>query len=280
MFRSDNDVKTPHTNSSIRYRGPRRASDITSFVLRASLPTISTVDRKTIQPLLELDPYGESPVFIAYTDSGDTKTRALFTKIAEKHQTQYTFGISDDQELAVEELGHVQVKTPAIVAYKPSISERDVLPLNLPGAKTRTQIEAFISNSAEPLIGELTRRNEMTYLQSQKLLAYVFLTTDTDRVFFRRALYPAAKKYKDYVSFVTIDVEEYGHMASGLGLRKKKYPALTVYSAWKDQVFPFPEEVLEKGEAVPDDVELFVRSILTGKREPWKPAGPGGHDEL
>jgi len=114
--------------------------------------------------------------------------------------------------------------------------------------------------------------------QSRKLLAYIFVSDDADRISLRRELYLVAKTYKDYVNFVTIDSEEYGHMATSLGLSGNQYPAFTVYSAWKDQVFPFPQTQRVEVETV----EAFLLEILHGQREPWAPGKPGEgrHDEL
>ena len=115
-------------------------------------------------------------------------------------------------------------------------------------------------------------------MQSHKLLAYIFVSNDAQRTSLRRKLYPIAKTYKDYVNFVTIDSEDYGHMAAGLGLSENHYPAFTVYSAWKDQVFPLPQTQTVAVETV----EAFLLEILQGQREPWNPEKPRGgrHDEL
>ena len=115
-------------------------------------------------------------------------------------------------------------------------------------------------------------------MQSHKLLAYIFVSNDAHRISLRRKLDPIAKTYKDYVNFVTIDSEEYGHMAASLGLSGNHYPAFTVYSAWKDQVFPFPRTQRIEVETI----EAFLLEILQGQREPWNPETPreGRHDEL
>jgi hypothetical protein len=67
-------------------------------------------------------------------------------------------------------------------------------------------------------------------------------------------------------------------MALKLGLSANFSPTFTVYSAWKDQVFPFPwSQQIEEGA-----VEAFLLEILQGKKQPWEPKGSStpGHDEL
>ncbi|OAP60697.1 hypothetical protein AYL99_05699 [Fonsecaea erecta] len=123
--------------------------------------------------------------------------RSKVTKIAETFRDQFVFGISNDKRLAEQE----NVAFPSIIAYRTDVGDREVLQ----GPVTRSVIEKFILEAGKPLIDELTRRNEVNYMSSHKLLAYIFVTDEADRALFRRKLHPVAKQYKDYVNFVTID---------------------------------------------------------------------------
>ncbi|KIX93014.1 uncharacterized protein Z520_11287 [Fonsecaea multimorphosa CBS 102226] len=254
----------PH--ESVRYRGPRKASAIVPFVRRASLPAVSVVNIKNLTDLTGID----RVTFVAYVKEDDHAMRSRFKKVAETFRDQFVFGITNDKRLAEKE----NIAFPSIIAYKTDVGDQEVLQ----GSVTRSAIEKFILEAGKPLIDELTRRNEISYMSSHKLLAYVFVTNEADRTRFRRTLHPVAKKYKDYVNFVTVDGDEYGHMAASLGLHRGHYPSFTVYSAWKDQVFPYP--AVKRIEA--DSIEAFLLEILHGKRAPWNPTGPehGQHDEL
>lgn len=283
--------------NSIRYRGPRKATSIVPFVKRAALPTVSTVTVENLTDLTSID----SVVFVAYLDDDDDddatiKTR--YTKVAQAFHGQFVFGMAQDEQLDEQE----GIDASSIVAYKTDVGDRDVLPLDT--ATKRADIEKFVREASTPLVGELTRRNERSYMsvrfqvdfklcmcleiltgifvmvQGYKLLAYIFVSNDRDRASLRRELYAVAKQYKEYINFVTIDSREYGHMARGLGLsgNTSDYPAFTVYSAWKDQVFPYPEaEDLEA-----QQIEAFLLQILHGNRVPWDSSKErsNGHDEL
>ncbi|KKY20682.1 putative protein disulfide-isomerase [Phaeomoniella chlamydospora] len=269
---------------TIRYRGPRRASSIGSFVVRSSLPITSNISGDAIESLLGLDPYGQSVVFVFYqrgSPDSNREVQSTFVKLASRHRQDHIFAISEDSTPVQEQLGSNMVQ-PAVIAYNPFLNEQTILPIS-PSTPLYTQIEHFIQASTTSLIGEFTRRTENMYLQSRKLLIYLFTSTDGDRLHLLRTFHPLAKKYSDYVNFATIDAMEYGHMTASLGLRKEKFPSLTVYSSWKSQVFPYPGEVL-MGDDVVEQVEEFLLSILHGKREPWNPVGgrggDDGHDEL
>ncbi|KAJ9603980.1 protein disulfide-isomerase precursor [Cladophialophora chaetospira] len=280
---------------SERYRGPRKTSAFVPFVKRASLPVVSTVDAHGLVNLLAI----EGITFVAYLNEDDNVTRSHFTKVAGAFRDRFVFAITSDKDLAKRE--NIE-RFPSIVAYKTDIGDREVLH----GKDTlkRSLIEEWVVEAGKPLINELTRQTEMSYLsvrphpssetifkvrsiptdtllnilQSHKLLGYIFVSNDSQRASLRRELHPVAKTYKDYVNFVTIDSEEYGHMAVSLGLSGNHYPAFTVYSAWKDQVFPFSQAQPIKVEAV-EAVEAFLLEILQDQRKPWDPRG-GRHDEL
>ncbi len=83
--------------------------------------------------------------------------------------------------------------------------------------------------------------------------------------------------YKEYLSFVTVDVVEYGHMLPTLGLEAGKEPALAVFNPMYGQVFPF-----EGKHVTAKAVEAFVTDIAQGKVQPLgsRVEKSEGHTEL
>ncbi|KIW95270.1 uncharacterized protein Z519_03854 [Cladophialophora bantiana CBS 173.52] len=234
--------------------------------MRASLPAVSEVNVKNITDLVGID----RVTFVAHLKKDDGSMRSKFTKVAETFHDQFVFGIADDKRLAAKE----KIELPSIIAYQTDVGDQEVLH----GVVKPSVIESFVRDAGKPLIDELTRRNELNYMSSNKLIAYIVVSDEADRASLRRKLHPVAKQYKGYVNFVTINAIEYGHMAASLGLHRGHCPMFTLYSAWKDQVFPYP--TVEQIEA--DNIEEFLLEILHGKRAPWNPAGAGHgqHDEL
>lgn len=102
---------------------------------------------------------------------------------------------------------------------------------------------------------------------------------------------PLAKKFAEYLVFVTVDASEYSEMLPMLGLAATTHgsdsaPALAVQNPAYGQVFPFRGATIS-----PQTVEQFVMDIVGGKVKPWDGVQEGdkggnpdmaapGHDEL
>jgi protein disulfide-isomerase A1 len=92
-------------------------------------------------------------------------------------------------------------------------------------------------------------------------------------------LKPLARKFKEYLNFVTVDTAEYGHMLPALGLKDSGFPALAVFNPMYVQAFPHDQDK----EITPQVVESFVMDIIQGKVQPLGTGGGGEntkHTEL
>jgi protein disulfide-isomerase A1 len=119
----------------------------------------------------------------------------------------------------------------------------------------------------------------MHILQAGKSLIYIFTLTESERSAYRASLKPLAKKYQEYLNFVTIDAVEYAYMAPMLGLEAGVFPALAVQNPMLGQVFPYDQQRTITAEAV----ESFILDIVQGRVQ----SSTGGaerkgsaHDEL
>ena len=78
---------------------------------------------------------------------------------------------------------------------------------------------------------------------------------------------------------MTIDANEYAHIALALGLQAGKFPALALQNPMYGQMFPYNQ----KFAITPETVEKFVLDIVEGKTKPFGEAvGAEGmkHDDL
>ncbi|GAP88655.2 putative protein disulfide-isomerase [Rosellinia necatrix] len=120
----------------------------------------------------------------------------------------------------------------------------------------------------------------MKYLQSGKSLVLFFATSSDEREAFVNKMRPVAKIYKEYLSFVTVDAEEYGDLVAPLGLAPGAFPALAVQNPMYGQTFPYAPGA----EISPETVGAFVMDIVQGKVKPWdgqsRPETARAHDEL
>jgi protein disulfide isomerase len=135
VFRGEDNV-TPYT-------GQRKAQAIVSYMVKQSLPAVSTISTENIEEFKTAD----KVVLVAYFAADDKASNETFTSIADIHRDSYLFGASSDAALAKAE----GVSQPAIVLYK-SFDE---------GKNTFTEkfdkehIETFVKTASVPLVGEV-----------------------------------------------------------------------------------------------------------------------------
>jgi len=117
--------------------------------------------------------------------------------------------------------------------------------------------------------------------QSGKSLVFFFATTSDEREAFVDKMRPVAKIYKEYLSFVTVDANEYADLAVPLGLIPGEFPALSVQNPMYGQAFPFDSS---DKQITPETVGAFVMDIVQGKVKPWdgrtRQQRAQAHDEL
>ncbi|KAJ9397805.1 hypothetical protein DTO282F9_5325 [Paecilomyces variotii] len=247
---------------NIRYRGPRAADAIISFMIKQQLPPLTTLNNETIQVFKSID----DKVFIAYLPppnddeepSPDDLIREIYTSVANQNHDRFVFGISYDPALAAKD----GLPVPSIACYKTRSEGNNEA---LAGIEfSRRKVEEFVQAMSRDVIGEMNRRNMQEYMQSSKLLAYIFYDTPSTRTHLRRSLGRVAKKLQEYVTFVTIDANEYGHIATSLEVRPELLPALVVHDMMTDRVFVYDQEA----EIYPKAVGKMLLDILQGKSTP------------
>jgi protein disulfide-isomerase A1 len=131
---------------------------IVSFLNRATLPTISTLDSKNITDFKSVD----EAVVIAYIPEEQMALKSAFTELASRNHDKFTFGIVTDKLLAQAE----NVQVPSVVVHKPREGEQEILS----GPSGIDALEKFLETATAPPIGEFTRRNELKYMKASLAL--------------------------------------------------------------------------------------------------------------
>ncbi len=110
-------------------------------------------------------------------------------------------------------------------------------------------------------------------------MVFFFASSSDEREAYVNKMRPVAKIYNEYLSFVTVDADEYADFAAQLGLIGA-FPALSVQNPMLAQAFPYPLEA----EISPEAVNAFVMDIVQGKVKPWdgqsRQDKARAHDEL
>ncbi|KAK5631456.1 hypothetical protein RRF57_007170 [Xylaria bambusicola] len=235
------------------YRGPRRAS-------AAHRPTVTKLDDETTASFQSVD----DTVVIAHVNPRDEHITTALRAIASQFEDRASFGLVDT------------AGTTAVDCY----NNRDEQKFTLSDLTAIDAISKLVQSCIAPLIGEFTRANELDYLQSGKSLVFFFETSSDAREAYVNKMRPVAKMYKEYLSFVTVDGDEYADFAAPLGLTADEFPALSVQNPRLGQTFPYPSGA----DITPETVGAFVMDIVQGKVKPWdgqrRQDKARAHDEL
>ncbi len=109
---------------------------------------------------------------------------------------------------------------------------------------------------------------------------YYLTESSEERDSYVDSMRPVAKKYREFLNFVTVDANEYGDLTQPLGLPELTFPALAVQNPVYGQVFPYPPGA----EITPEAVDGFVIAISQGQVQPWNGIRTADanaiHDEL
>ncbi|ETS85669.1 hypothetical protein PFICI_03694 [Pestalotiopsis fici W106-1] len=242
------------------YRGPRTSQSIISFLRRAARPTLTQLDEKTITAFQSID----DAVIVAHINPRDDHIQTLYKSLAYRYHDRASFGLLETDE------------TSTIVCYNNKDNEQSTTS-DLSAIDT---LSSFVEACIRPLVGEFSRRTEVKYAQSGKSLVYFLAETREEREEYVEIIRPVAKKYRDFISFVTVDALEYAPMTKVLGLPGRSFPALAVENPARGQIFPFTED-----EITAELVDEFIVDIAGGKVKPWAPLPipdpvSHAHDEL
>ena len=234
------------------YKGQRKAGAITSYMIKQSLPAVSTVSKDNLEEFKKAD----KVVLVAYFKADDKASNETFTKLAEKLRDNYPFGASSDAELAEAE----GVTVPSIVLYKDFDEGKSVFAEKF----DEEAIEKFAKTAATPLIGEVGPETYSDYMSAGIPLAYIFAETAEERAELAGALKPIAEKHRGAINFATIDAKAFGAHAANLNLPTDKFPSFAIQETVKNQKFPYDIEAKITKEAI----EAFVDGFVSGKVEP------------
>jgi len=233
------------------YNGQRKADSIVSYMIKQSLPSVSVLNKDTIEEFKTAD----KVVLIAYFDADDKKSNTTFSAVADTNRDNYLFGATSDPALAKA----AGVTTPAVVAYR-SFDE----PVTVyDGAFEVDDITAFAKTAAIPLIGEVGPETYSGYMQAGIPLAYIFVEDADSKATYVDGLKTLARKYKGKINFATIDAVAFGAHAQNLNL-ESKWPAFAIQETVKNQKFPLDQSK----ELTIDEIEAFVEKFASGKIEP------------
>ncbi|EFX05430.1 protein disulfide isomerase [Grosmannia clavigera kw1407] len=234
------------------YKGQRKAGAITSYMIKQSLPAVSTVTKDNLEEFKKAD----KVVLVAFFKADDKASNETFTSVAEKLRDNYPFAASSDAALAEAE----GVTAPAVVLYKDFDEGKSVFTDKF----DEEAIQKFAKLASTPLIGEVGPETYSDYMSAGLPLAYIFADTAEERKQLGDELKPIAEKHRGVINFATIDAKTFGAHAANLNLPTDKFPSFAIQETVKNQKFPF--DIEEKITLA--SIQPFVDDFVAGKIEP------------
>ncbi|GJN85040.1 hypothetical protein PLIIFM63780_008604 [Purpureocillium lilacinum] len=244
--------------SLVRYRGPRKASFITSFLGRIQRPAVTRLTNEKLDAFASSD----SVVFIAHLGRDDGSTASRLSSLADAYRDRYSFGVAQ---------GSLSDQSTLQCHNNEDGMQHRRVDFDHPGA-----LEALLATCAEPLIPEMSRRNELKYTQHAGRSIVYYLSDDaSEREAYVAAMRPVTKRLREYLQFVTVDSGEFPDMSHALGVASEG--GLVVENLHTGQVYPFRGRERESSaeakerHRIPaaEAVEDFIMAIAQGHIEPW-----------
>lgn len=114
-----------------------------------------------------------------------------------------------------------------------------------------------------------------------KSMVHYLTSSEEDRESYTSAMRTLAKKYREFLIFVTTDVTEYPDMLPMTGHKPGSDSVLSVVNPNSGSVYPYRGNTI-----TPEIVESFLQEISSGQVKPWDgnwdppEPGPAKRDEL
>ncbi|GJJ07568.1 hypothetical protein Clacol_001771 [Clathrus columnatus] len=238
------------------YTGPRQDEGIIAYMLKQSLPAVSSVTTANFEEFKNADKI----VAISFV-ADSAEPPSSFAAAAEKHRDDYLFGYSTDSELFAE----ADVTPPAIVLYR-KFDEPKVVYSGDAASATSEDIEAFIKQHMIPYVDEVGPNNYQVYVTSGLPLAYLFIDVSNEELIGQHTDYltKLAKEVKGKLNFVTIDSNRFSDHAKQLNIKGNTWPAFVIQEVAKQLKYPLDEN-LEVNE---ETVSNHVRNYIAGEVKP------------
>ncbi|KAM7199725.1 thioredoxin-like fold protein [Naviculisporaceae sp. PSN 640] len=247
-----------------RFRGERKAKSMAMFLHRvlAPQPLEIEVNDENIESLSAID----GVVIVAHVRADDWDFWDRFKGLAKHYRDRYSFILST-----------AGGKKKSSMACYNNIDDQKH---ETSEVTTVDALESFVKLCSDPLIPELTRKNEAEFSGSRKSLIHFFASSEEAKEAFRNEIRPLARKYADYLHFTITDVNDYPAIPPILGLKPGSKTGLVLENTQTGDKFHYKEPLAKMPTAA--QVESFLHDVIDGKIKAWNgPEAKGReHEEL
>ncbi|KAF4950110.1 hypothetical protein FGADI_8449 [Fusarium gaditjirri] len=186
---------------------------------------------------------------IAFLGSDHQPERKAFDTVAERWRAHYSFGNVYGLEKDSED--------PSIAVY----TQEEEDPVYYRGPFIVADVEAFLRDATQPLIGEYDPIVHEEAIKDEKPMAQIFFNKRDDRAEIVKSLAPLAKKYKKQLSFMTVLAPDYPKRREQMHLSKDIKRGFVIANQ-QGRAYPMSETVFNANR-VAKHVAAYLAGSLT-----------------
>ncbi|KAK1751193.1 hypothetical protein QBC47DRAFT_406449 [Echria macrotheca] len=247
-------IRTFRQSDYARYRGTFKSPAITTHVLQAILPTVTTVEKHNLPVISSLT----IPLLLAVLPEDDIASAEELNLVAELLKHKYIVGMTHDTSLHPD-LKPVNTELAAAPPPPPYLVVLNVMDEVIPIYSDKFEsgrLYAFAKQYQSPQIGRLEFSSLPHYMKSGIPLAVIFAEHETERRSLAASLQVVAAKYRSKVNFATADARKLVFLAEPMGLQPGRFPAFSVQTS--EEAFPFDQDEEITGKAI----DAFISDVL------------------
>lgn len=245
-----------------QYQGPRKADDITQYMIKRSLPVVTDLKNGEGVETWLSENLEKFPITFLYLGPKDSYKE--YVEAANTFRERATFISVNDDKLK-EKYGGAE-----LVVFKDGEGEK--VPVNsLPKGSELTvkTISAFFKNNEFPAFGTLGPENYSAYVENGTPMLYAFVNTSEQIQMIDNAITPHLQLLNGKVNVVLLNSSIYGAHAENVNLRQE-FPAMVIHDVVSNKKYVHNQDTPLSQESISD----FVKKFAAGEIEPYIKSEP------
>lgn len=263
-------LKVVKNGETSEYQGPRDASGIASYMIKESLPVVTSVTTtEELDGLFENQP---RPLFVQIftPDIKEQSSNESFYKVAENKRKELDFVSINDKDL----ISHLNKKINTDLSKVKAPKYILIHPDDLQDAREFTgkdvtieSLAGFIAVEIIPYFGDINRDTFMLYMGGDLPIAYYFYNTAEQRNEVEDFFTKLGKEYRGKLNFVGLDATLFGRHAEMLSMDPDIVPLFAIQDIKKSKKYGIDQKANPNGPSQ-KQITKFLKDYAEGKVEP------------
>lgn len=256
------------------YDGPREAAGIAEYMIKQSLPAVSTpIETEELSSLIDVQ---EKPYIIQVLPEGyngekdKANSNETFVKVANENRKDLTFISVENKDLVdslkakLPKASLNKVKSPKYLIVRPD-SPEDISEFS--ASFDKESLTSFIKTEIVPYFGDINRDTYLMYMTSPLPLGYYFYNNEEERKQVEETFKKLGKEYRGKINFVGLDANVFGRHAEALNMNPEVVPLFAIQNLQENKKYGISQEENPKGPST-KTIEKFVKDFFKGKVDP------------